>query len=457
MNFKSKKLKLNSCFFIATLLCILGLTSLHPQEKSLSKFFELENGLRVYLYEKHTLPLVNLSFGVNLGSKDESDETNGLVHLLEHYILFRGSESRDEKEVSRDIRRHGTYFNAYTGYDITIFEMSLLSKYLNFALENQKDLVFNLKLTQEELDKEKQIIFEEINQIQDDPIKYATSLAYQNLFQSAQYHRPLYGKKEVIAAATVEQMENFYKKYIIPSNCVMAIVGDINLEEIEEKVKKIFGELPPGEFMPVKFEKANLLEKNIEIKEEMDVNQAYLILGFIAPDYNHPDQYAMDVLVEILGRGGNPMLSQPLRQRRDLIRSISTGYNSLKYGGAVLFFLTMEPKFIKTVKREAIEFFKTSHRKNYSIKDYSGDAKFYAFDYLESAKNQIKLSSHKLNEKGLNIATSLVMFMLLNEDKDRPNYLNTIDNLKSSDLRKIARTYFTKHYVTVLIVPKKER
>lgn len=455
MSMKEKSAKLFALIFLGCILCLIPGNS---RERKKPKFFELENGLKVFLYERHTLPLVNLSFGVNLGSKDESDETNGLVHILEHYMLFRGTESRNETEISQDIRRHGAYFNAYTGYDLTIFEMTLHSEYVDFALENQKDIVFNLKLTQEELDEEKQVILEEISQIQDDAMKYATSLVYQNLFKNFPYQRPIYGKKEIIEAVTVEEVENFYKKYFVPSNCALAVVGDINIEELEEKVKKIFGDSRNGQFTPAKFEKISLLEKNVEIEKEMDVNQAYLVIGFIGPDFNHPDQYAMDVLVEILGRGVNPMLNIPLRGRRNLVRSISIGYNSLKYGGAILIFLTLDPKNINAVKMELKKFLKEIKHQNYSKKDYYDEYKFYAFDYLESAKNQIKFKSHKLDQKGLNVSTSLIIFMLKNEDTERGSYIENIDRITSTDLRKIAGKYFSKgRCVIASIVPKEKK
>jgi len=160
------------------------------QEPEQSKQFMLDNGLRVFLLEKKNLPLLNLAFAFNLGSKDESEETSGLVHILEHYTLFRGTELRTADEVIKEIRKHGAYFNAHTDRDLIIFEMSLPSEYAVFALENQREILFQQKFAQEELDKEKKVILEELSQIEDDPIKYGTSLAYQNLFHDHPYRWP---------------------------------------------------------------------------------------------------------------------------------------------------------------------------------------------------------------------------------------------------------------------------
>ena len=443
---------------ILVVFCLLFIIPLWPQEKDQTKYFELENGLKVFLYEKHTLPLLNLVFAVDLGTKDESEETSGLVHILEHYILFRGTELRSGSEISRDIRRHGAYFNAHTSLDLATFEMSLPSEYADFALRNQKEILFNLKLSQKELDEEEKVILEELSQIRDDPFKYATSLVYQNLFKDHPYQKPTQGKKEIIEASTVEQIEEFYQKFFVPNNCTLAVVGDFKIEEMEGKVKDIFGDLAKKEISSVKYEIARIPEKTIEIEQEMDINQAYLAIGMIGPDFNHPDQHCIDVITEILGRGLNPMMYSRLRGRRDLVHSVSMGYSAHKYGGAIFIFITLDSKNVGFAKREAIKFLKDTRGMNYSKKDFVGESRMYAFDYLESAKNQIKFRFHRSQETGLNIASSLARYMLLNENEERGGYLDSIEKISSSDLRKVAGQYLSKgRYVIASIFPKKKK
>jgi predicted Zn-dependent peptidase len=437
--------------------CLLFITPANSQDEN-QKYFELDNGLKIFLYEKHTLPLINLVFAVNLGTKDESDKTSGLVHILEHYILFRGTEFRSGPEISQDIRRHGAYFNAHTSLDLATFEISLPSEHADFALRNQKEILFNLKLSQEELDEEKTVILEELSQTQDDPLRYATYTVYQNLFKDHPYQKPIQGKKEIIEALTVEQVEKFYRKFFVPSNCVLAIVGDFEIEEMEEKTKDIFGDLKKEEISPPKYEKVPALKKTVEITQEMDVNQAYLVIGIFGPDYNNKDQYAIHLLTEILGRGINPMLHYPLRGRRNLAHKVSMGYSAYKYGGAILIYITLDSKNVNFAKREAIKFLKEASRLDYSKKDVMGEAKLYALDYLESAKNQIKFKIHQSQEKGLLVAISLARFMLLNEDPNRGSYLENIEKISSSDLRKAAGKYLSKgRYVIVTISPKKKK
>lgn len=428
------------------------------QEKLKTKEFKLENGMRIFLYERHSIPLVNLAFAFDIGSKDESAETSGLVHMLEHYVLFRGTEFRTGDEISRQIRQHGAYVNAHTEYDLSVFDISLPSQYVDFALANQKEILFKLKITQEELDQEKEVILEEINQVLDDPMRYATSLVYQNLFPNHPYQRPIYGRPEVIEKVRVEQMEQFYKKHFVPSNCALAVVGDFRIDDLEKKIKAVFSDLQGEPFSPPPYEDAAPLKDRIEVEKEMDVNQAYLVFGFIGPDYRDEDQFSLDLLTEILGRGLNPTLNHPLLERRIYVNTLAMNYAAHKYGGAILIYVILEPKHLKTAKRLINNYLKTTRNQNYSKNDFMGEARFRATDYLQSAKNGIRFKLHRAQENGLHIATSIARHMHLFEGTAPINFLEEIEKLDSSDLRRVAQKYLTKSdYVVVTITPKEEK
>ena len=118
----------------------------------------------------------------------------------------------------------------------------------------------------------------------------------------------------------------------------------------------------------------------------------------------------------------------------------------------------MEPKKIKAAKREARKFLKNTRNLNYSKTDYGGDAQFYALDYLESAKNQIKYRFHRSQEKGLNIALGMVTHAIRSDGTDRGAYIGNIESITSTDLRKAAAKYLSKAgYVFVSIIPKKNK
>jgi predicted Zn-dependent peptidase len=455
-----RRLSQRTRFLIAFALSTFGALSLGLLgSEEAAKYFVLDNGLKVFLLEKRNVPLVNVAAAVGLGSKDETAETSGLVHVLEHYILFRGTETRSGSEVSRDVRRHGAYFNAHTGQDLALFEISVPASASDFALSNQKDILFHLKITQDELDTEKEIILEEFRQLEDDPFKYATSLVYQNLFRGHPYSNPLIGDPEVIKNLTVEKIAALYGRYFVPPNCSLAVVGDFSLKEMEEKVRRVFGEVKGEPSPSLEFEPAKPPEKAVDLDVEMDVQKAYLVIATQAPDYSNPDQYAIDVLTEVLGRGVNPLLYSALNQgSRKLVETIMMAYQSHKYGGAVLVFLTLDPKNLGLAKREAVNFLRRAREGYFSPQDIPGEQQMFAFDHLGSAKNQIKYNAYQSQERGLSMAVSLAQFMILREGQAESNYLENIDRVKSGDLRKIAGKYFGRaNYVMVSIIPRKTK
>ncbi len=447
-------------FLVFTSARILSPCSLETEETS--KYFVLDNGLRVFLLVKRNVPLVNVVAAVDLGSKDETPETSGIVHALEHLILFRGTEARSGSDVVRDIRRHGAYFNAHTGSDLAFFEISVPKVAADFALSNQREILFHLKIEQDELDKEKEVILEEFRQLEDDPFRYATALVYKNLFKGHPYSNPLIGDPEVIRNLTAEKISEFYGQYFVPPNSSLAVVGDFGLADMEAKVRAVFGEVKGEPPARLKIEPAAPPEKTVDLDVEMDVQKAYLVIGVQAPDFNSPHQYSIDVLTEILGRGINPLLYWALNQGprgpRRLIETLSMVYMAQRYGGALLVYITLDPRNLSRVKREAVNFLRKARGENFSPEDVFGARQMFAFDHLGSAKNHIKYNSYRSQERGLSMAASLARFMILSEGKAERKYLENIDRVDSGDLRSAAGDYLSRaNYVLISILPKKAR
>jgi len=420
-----------------------------------SRYFVLDNGLKVFLYEKRDVPLLHVVTGFDVGSKDETDETSGLVHLLEHCLLFRGTAARSGAEVGADVRRHGAYFNGNTGQDLSVFEISLPSEYADFALRNQKDILFGLDLVQEELDGEKEIILEEFSQMEDDPERNAADLVLQDLFPGHAYGRSVYGNREVIAAASAAELKAFHRTFFVADNCALAVVGDFDVADMERRVREIFGPLPKTGFAPRSLPMAVPLKKSVSRRLERDVAEGYLYLGFAAPDYNHPDRYAMSVLSEALGRGVNPLLTSFLHSQRDSVQSVSMTYLPFRFGGAAIVSVKADARDVAAIERAAVSFLKKARDASYSKKDYMGaEAELAAFDYLEMAKNQIRFASGQAEEHGLQLAGSLARHMLLNTRADPGRYLDGIGAVDSGDLRKAAARYLSRGEVAaVTIIP----
>jgi len=429
-----------------------------PSSPVAEKTFTLDNGLRVFLLERHSVALVNIVAGVNAGSRDETDETSGLAHALEHCLLFRGNDLRSGSEVARRIRDHGAVFNARTGQDETLFEITLPAEHFVFGLENQKELLFRLKIEETELEAEKEVIREEIRQIEDDPFRLGRALASQLLFSGHPYGRPVYGTPDAIRRLTVRDIEDFYRRLFVPNNAVLAVVGDLPIAEMEARVREVFADIPRGPDPPLPLPRPRPLPKTVEIERTMDVDEAYLFIASAGPDYGDEGQYAADILAEILGQGIRPMLAAALQEgRRVLANSARMEYVALKRAGAFVALITLEPKNLSAAKREAIAFLRRVRTENFQPDDVLGDERYFTFDYLEAAKNNVRFLVQRAWESGLGLAASVARHMLLSTGGSDIVYLDRIAALTSNDLRDAADAAFTKDaYAVIAIRPQKK-
>ncbi len=423
---------------------------------SKDRVLTLDNGLRVVLLERRNLPLVNVVVAVGAGTKDETAASSGVTHLLEHYILFRGTELRSGNQVAADIRRHGAYFNAHTGQDLALFELSAPAEYADFALRNQREILFNLKISADQVEAEKDVILEEIRQIEEDPFRIGGSLVYQNLFPGHAYANPVYGKPEVLKTLGAADVEAFYKRLFVPANAALAVVGDFGLDDMEARVRAVFGPLPKTDFRPAPLPSPPPLPKTVTIELERDVEEGYLVIGTAGPDYNSPDQYASDVLTEALGRGLSPKLVQALRGgRRDLVNSVTMSYIALKKAGAFIVYASLDPKNMEAAKREALAYLRRVRNESFSKNEFQGEEQAYAYEHLAGARNELRIAVQKAWESGLGLAQSLAMHIMLNETPSRIDYLERIAKVSPSDLRQMGARYLSRaEYVVVTVKPR---
>lgn len=431
---------------------IISCASLWGVDQGNSKYLILDNGLQIFIQERNKLPLINIAFGINVGSKDESPESNGIVHLLEHLILSGGTGLHKGTELIRETRKRGAFLNAHTDHDLMTLEISLPADHLEFALNLVKEKIFYLKLIKEEVEREKKIISEEINQVKDDPVRFGTYLVLQNLFKGHTYSKPIFGDKEIIKNATLQQLETFYNRFFTPANCALSIIGKFKLADVENKTKKVFGTLKKAALPAAKISPCQPLKKSIEIEEKLDIDQAYIIIGVLAPPFNHEDHFAMNLLSYILGKGLNPLLNLALSGRRRLAEGLSTRYFPLKYGGVFLVYVITEPGHRKTAAREVIKLFRRTRTFRYTKKDFPERDQSLVFDYLESAKNQVRLSSEQANEEGLHAAISYAQYMLLTAQEI--NEKSGIADVAANHLRNAGARYLSgEKYVVVTLLP----
>lgn len=427
------------------------------QYQTQETFFTLENGLRVFLLKSNAYPLLNVVAAVDVGTKNESDDNNGLVHLLEHCLLFGNSPERTR--LRAELRSKGAYFNAYTGRDLMIFEISTPDESHDTALLACRDFIFSRDFTEDDFQREKEIILEEIYQIEDDPVRSGTELVLNRLFEGHPYELPVYGNPEAIARLNLDELTAFYDTYFRPERVVLTVVGNFDVDTMARGIKDLFSQVKKKDQVNLTAMPSVLaLKKNVKFEKNLDVSEAYLLVGLQAPDYNSPDQYAFDVLTEIIGRGINPLLLAALNQAGSSPKNMTVVYSADYFRGALVICLRLDKKELKRAESTLIEYLKRLQNENFSADDFMGDAKYQAFDLLKGAQNSLILSARRTQDSGLLMAQSIARFISLNKKEKTPGYIEKILSVTSNQLRRISSDYLARaRFVVLNVLPLEKK
>ena len=323
-NIGEGRMKLDRFFQILFLILIVilvgGVRFSYAQDQF--RRFTMENGLKVILEENRTSPVVALQIWAKVGSGDERDEEAGMCHFIEH-MIFKGTEKRKVREMAREIESLGGYINAYTSYDQTVYHITIASRYSDIALDILADAVQHSTFDPSELEKEREVILEEIRMGKDNPSNRLFNQTMATLFQSHPYRRPIIGYDKTVKSIARDQMVSFFKRWYVPNRLVFIAVGDFNLNDMEDKVKKTFKEfIPSSESLPQRIEEPGQIGVR-SIISHGNFKETYLQIAFPIPSATHEDTPGLDLLSHILGRGEASRLVQRIKLEKGLVNSIS--------------------------------------------------------------------------------------------------------------------------------------
>ena len=404
---------------------------------------ELDNGLQVMILENHQVPQVNISTTVQVGAKNETDFFDGATHLLEHLILFRGTEKMSGEELGDAMKKHGAYFNGYTSSDWTDFVISLPSDQLDFALSIHSDMLFRSNFPEAAMAQERQAVIEEINISEDNPFQKAYRSSLKTLFGNHPYSKNVLGTKERVRNVPRDSVYAYYKRYYAPNNMTMVIVGDVDTKATMKLVTNYFADIPRGMVAKDNYCKPPKRNRVTEISIKKDIGQAYLMMCSIGPKSESPDQFPLDIMATLLGDGESSRLWKQIKDEQGLVYSINYSFYTSKYEGTMLAFATLDPANIDKVED--------------AIKKIFSDVKANGFteQELRKAKNKLKTDHYASLERGLDVADKYAQYNSFIGREFVDTYPDNIEAVTLADLNDAARRYLnTDSYVKNTVVPK---
>jgi len=281
----------------------------------------LETGLTIVAEELGVGGPVALHTWVRVGSKDESDETNGAAHFLEH-MLFKGTARRKTGEMDRAVESLGGVLNAATSVDFTYYYVVGAGRDFDQLLDLQSDAIMHSTIDAGEVERERTVVIEEISRRDSFPGTLALEMLRTSAYTEHPYRRSVLGPRPGIERMPRDVLLDFYRAHYIPANVTVVVVGGVSAREAVAKVARAYSTFvrPPSSRAPRPAEPPiTSVRRSVA---EHDVRVAYLALGFAGPSVRDPDVYATDVLSYLLGRGLGARLRQRVLERSRLVQSI---------------------------------------------------------------------------------------------------------------------------------------
>lgn len=408
----------------------------------------LGNGLSCILHKNSKNPLINITLGYKVGSKDELPGKKGIAHLFEH-MMFQGSENVSKAEHFTYIQKLGGNCNAFTMQDLTAYHETLPSNQIETALWLESDRMNSLNISEDNLDNQKQVVIEEKKQRYDNS-PYGTALLniYRNVFMDSPYESPVIGFEEDINSFTVEEAKTFHNKYYSPQNAVLFLTGDFDESNVLKTIEKYFGNIKNKDNpdTPGKFSNGELKEsKRIIVKDKITLPGLYMC--YKVPEYGSFEEYAFEYLTTIISNSRSSRLYKKLVYEKNLVKSVYAAKMMLQHTG-VLFFKSIvnDPKDMDYVE-------KTINEELHSIAENG-----VSEEEFERVKNEIEFMNvtnlFTLKSISLNNLINTLYFNdpdLINTKVDK--FLGvTVDDVKKS----VSNWLINKHNFVMHYLPDKK-
>jgi predicted Zn-dependent peptidase len=271
---------------------------------------------------------------LDAGSRDETPETNGISHFLEH-MVFKGSTSRSAQQFAREVDALGGNLDAFTGKEAVCFSIKVLDENVPTALDLLTDLVLHPTFASEDITREQGVILEEIKMDEDNPDYLVHELFTQNFWPGHSLGRPILGTAKTVSSFTQQLILEEYAHRFTPANMVFAAAGNLQHDEFLAHVESAFSSLAATSGKRLTRSAKPDIRPHITLKNKRSLEQVQLCLAVPSLPVAHQDRYALFILNSILGGGMSSRLFQSIREDRGLAYSIYSELNPFRDTGSL--------------------------------------------------------------------------------------------------------------------------
>ena len=294
----------------------------------------LSNGLRIVTDPMTSVETVALGVWVDAGTRHETADVNGISHLLEH-MAFKGTARRSAQAIAEEMDNVGGQLNAYTSRDHTAYYAKVLKEDLALAVDIISDILLNPAMDAEELAKEQHVVVQEIYQADDTPDDIIFDHFQATAFKNQPMGWPVLGKEKIVRSITPERLKKYLAAHYAADTMIVSAAGAVDHDAFVKIVEQAFATLPKR--AAVSETKATY--NGGDFREDRDLEQAHLVLGFGGLSFNDVDFYNLGALSTVLGEGMSSRLFQEIREKRGLVYSVFSSTQSFSDCGLVQIYM----------------------------------------------------------------------------------------------------------------------
>ncbi len=401
----------------------------------------LNGGLRVLTETIRTVRSLSVGIWVKTGSRYERDPEAGITHFLEH-MLFKGTDQRSAYDIALSMESVGGYLNAFTSPELTCYYARCLDSELDTALDVLTDMVLHSRFPEEEIEKEKKVVIEEMKMYRDNPEDYVFEEFNKQLFMPHPLGRPIIGYESTVSSFTRENLFSYMKEHYQPANIIIAVAGNAEHEKVLALVNKYFQPLESVRREPLDLPLTPYESSRVSLSRPIE--QTHLIVGRRAISATDPDRFKLLLANTVLGSGMSSRLHQNIREKYGYCYHVNSFMESFRDIGLFGIYAGTDRNYVRHVRELILAELRRLREELIPEKE------------LDEAKSQLKgkllLAQESMSNRMTRLAKSEIFYdRYITMDE----LVGEIDGAEARQIRDLCETFFDENqFAETVLAPR---